>query len=263
MDMNLSGKTAVITGGASGIGAETARAFLNEGCHVAIFGRASSKVKDFTDKLKGEGYELFGGAADITKMKSIELFAGKVEDKYGGIDIWVNNAGIEHYVALAECEEEIWNEVIDVDLTGVWRGSKVAIPFIAKQGGGTIINISSFCSIVPTARNGIYSVAKAGVNTLTKVLAAELAPMKIRVNCVTPGLIETDMTINQIENIKDKLLQPISMKEFGHPKDIANAIIYLASDKASYINGHSLVVSGGKFLVQNPEDPWNNYIGGY
>lgn len=263
MDMKLTGKTVVITGGASGIGAETARSFLKEGCHVAVFGRDIAKLKSFLNSLNDDGYTAFADTADIADMVSIENFAEKVAEKYGGIDIWVNNAGIEHYVQLSDCSEEDWNEVIDIDLTGVWRGSKAAVPYLKARGGGSIINLSSFCSLMPTAKNGIYSVAKAGVNALTKVFAAELAPFHIRVNAVIPGFIETDMTKEQIGTIDEMLLQPISMRKFGKPEDIANGIVFLASDKAGYISGHELVISGGKFLVQNPQDPWNNYVGGY
>jgi len=263
MDLNLSGKVVVITGGASGIGAETAKAFLNEGCKVAVFGRTNSKVDMFLKRLNSDGYEAFAGTANMKDMKSIEMFAEKVAEMYGGIDIWINNAGIDHYVPLADCEEDNWNEVIDIDLSGVWRGSKVAIPYITKRGGGTIINLSSFCSLMPTTKNGIYSVAKAGVNALTKVLAAELAPKRIRVNSIIPGFIVSDMTKGRIDVIEDTLLQPIAMREFGKPEDIANGIVFLASDKARYINGTELVISGGKFIVQNPEDPWNNYECGF
>lgn len=263
METKLSDKVVVITGGASGIGSETARQFLKEGCKVAVFGRARSKIDQFFNEISKDGFEVLTDTADVKDMRSLERFAGKVEAEYGGIDIWINNAGIEHYIPLADCEEDMWNDVMDVDLSGVWRGSKVAIPYIKKRGGGSIINLSSFCSLMPTAKNGIYSVAKAGVNALTKVLAAELAPFNIRVNCVIPGFIATDMTSEQIESIKDMLLEPISMKRFGEPADIAKGIVFLAGDCSSYITGHDLVISGGKFLVQNPQDPWNNYLGGY
>jgi NAD(P)-dependent dehydrogenase (short-subunit alcohol dehydrogenase family) len=263
METKLSDKVAVITGGASGIGAETARQFLKEGCKVAVFGRTRSKVEQFSKEIDKEGFEILADTADVRDMESLERFAGKVEAEYGGIDIWINNAGIEHYIPLADCEEDMWNTVIDVDLTGVWRGSKAAVPYIKKRGGGSIINISSFCSLIPTARDGVYSVAKAGVNALTKVLAAELAPFHIRVNGVIPGFIATDMTTEQIEAIKDMLLEPISMRRLGEPADIAKGIVFLAGDCSGYINGHALVISGGKFLVQNPQDPWNNYSGGY
>lgn len=263
MDMSLRGKIAVISGGAGGIGGATARMLLEEGCKVAIFGRDRAKMEMFSDELSAGGHEIMTGVADVRHIQSMERFADQVQEAHGGIDIWINNAAIEHYVPLTECSEEIWNEVIDVDLSGVWRGSRAATPYLKKMGGGSIINISSFCSLLPTAKNGAYSVAKAGVNTLTRVMAAELAPYDIRVNCVIPGFIATNMTKLQIESIEEVLLQPISMRRFGKVEDVAKGIVYLASDMSSYVTGHELVISGGKFLVQNPQDPWNEYVGGY
>lgn len=263
MDTGFANKVVAITGGASGIGAATAIAFLREGCRVAICGRNKSKLDFFSSQVGILGHDILTMQADVTDAKSLELFAAEISRVYGGIDVWVNNAGIEHYVPLIACSEEDWNEVIDVDLTGVFRGSKAAIPYLKEKKGSSIINLSSFCSQIPTAKNGAYSVAKAGVNALTKVLAAELAPYGIRVNSVIPGFIQTDMTVDQIGTIADQLLEPIAMKRFGKPEEIADAIVFLASRQASYITGHGLVVSGGKYLVQNPQDPWNGYQGGY
>lgn len=263
MDMKLANKVVVITGGASGIGEATARAFLEEGCHVAVCGRNREKLVFFAERMREEGYEILAIQADAKDLASLESFAECVASKYGSIDVWINNAGVEHYIPLEDCGEEIWNEVIDVDLTGVFRGSKAAIPYLKKQGGGSIVNLSSFCAHMPTAKNGIYSVAKAGVNALSKVLASELAPYGIRVNTIVPGFIRTDMTAEQIGSIADMLLEPISMRRFGTPREIADAIVFLTSEKAGYITGHELVISGGKFLVQNPQDPWRQYQGGY
>lgn len=264
MDLGLKGKIAVITGGASGIGAASAELLLAEGCKVAVCGRSKEKLDRFAATMQNKGYEVFIKIADVADMISIQDFADEVNALYGGIDIWINNAGIEHYVPLLDCDETHWNEVIDVDLTGVWRGCKAAIPYISENGGGTIINLSSFCSHMPTAKNGVYSIAKAGVNALTKVLAAELAPRNIRVNCIVPGFINTDMTSHQIKTIEEMLIDPISMRRFGKPEEIAYGILYLTSEKfSSYITGHELIIAGGKFLVQNPKDPWNNYEGGY
>lgn len=263
MDMGLTNKVVVITGGASGIGAATARAFLEEGCRVAVCGRSHEKLVSFAESVRNESCEILAVQADVRDLASLESFAEQVASQYGGIDVWINNAGIELYVPLEDCSEKDWNEVLDVDLTGVFRGSKAAIPYLKERGGGSILNLSSFCAQMPTAKNGIYSVAKAGVNALSKVLAAELAPYGIRVNTIVPGFIQTDMTAEQIGSISEMLLEPISLRRFGTPQEIADAIIFLASEKAGYITGQELVVSGGKFLVQNPQDPWRNYQGGY
>jgi len=261
--MKLRDKVVVITGGGGDIGAETARLFLDEGCKVAVCGRTQQTLDKFKEEIKEKGGDIFTKTADVRKTEDLEAFAKAVAGAYGGIDIWINNAAIEGYSPLMECTEEFWNMVLDINLTGTWRGAKAAVPYMEKRGGGCIINISSFCSIVPTAKNGVYSVSKAAVDSLTKVLAAELAPKNIRVNSLLPGFTATQMTEDKVATIKEMLVEPISMRRLGNPRDIAGAILFLASDMARYVDGHALIVSGGKFLVQNPQDPWNNYQGGY
>lgn len=263
MDMKLRDKVVVVTGGAGDIGAETALEFLQEGCKVAVCGRSQQSLDQFKARVNAEGFNALTGVADVTCQGNLELFAKKVADEYGGIDIWVNCHGIEGYSPLLECTEEFWNKVLDINLSGTWRGTKVAVPYMEKRGGGSIVNVSSFCSIVPTAKNGVYSISKAAVDNLTKVMAAELAPKNIRVNAVLPGFTATNMTADKVNSIKDMLVQPISMRRLGNPGDIARGILFLAGDGGRYIDGHALVISGGKFIVQNPQDPWNNYQGGY
>ena len=261
--MKLNGKVIAITGGGGGIGAEIARLFLDEGCSAAVCGRTQKVLDELREEIRGTGKDIFTKTADVRKLSDLEAFAKAVAETYGGIDIWVNCAAVEGYAPLIECTEELWDTVIDVNLTGTWRGAKVAAPYIEKRGGGSIINISSFCSIVPTAKDGVYSVSKAAVDSLTKVLAAELAPKNIRVNALLPGMTETKMTEEIVANIKDMLIEPISMQRLGNPGDIARGVLFLASDMGRYVDGHALVISGGKFIVQNPLDPWNNYQGGY
>lgn len=263
MDMKLKDKISVITGGAGDIGAEIAMSFLNEGGKVAVCGRNQQALDGFKAKVNQAGYDILTKTADVRDFKSIEDFAKSVAETYGGIDIWVNCAGIEGYSPLVECTEEFWNMVLDINLSGTWRGIKAAVPHMEKRGGGCIINISSFCSLIPTAKNGVYSVSKAAVDSLTKVMAGELAPKNIRVNSVIPGFIATEMTREQIASIEQMLIEPISMRRLGNPGDIARGVIFLASDMGRYVDGHALVISGGKFIVQNPQDPWNNYQGGY
>jgi NAD(P)-dependent dehydrogenase (short-subunit alcohol dehydrogenase family) len=263
MDMKLKDKVVVVTGGAGDIGGETVMAFLREGSKAAVCGRSKNKLDDFKAQAKKEGFDVLTGIADVTDMDSLEKFAKLVADEYGGIDIWINCAGIEGYTPLIECTEEFWDQVIDINLTGTWRGIKVAVPYMEKRGGGSIVNLSSFCSLMPTAKNGVYSISKAGVDSLTKVMAAELAPKNIRVNSVIPGFIATEMTRDKVATIEDMLVEPISMRRLGNPGDVARGILFLAGDGGRYVDGHALVISGGKFLVQNPQDPWNNYEGGY
>ncbi len=261
--MKLRNKVVVVTGGAGDIGAETSLAFLREGCKVAVCGRSQKSLDQFRKKVNAEGFNILTDVADVTSQENLDQFAKKTADEYGGIDIWVNCHGIEGYSPLIECTEEFWNKVLDINLSGTWRGIKAAVPYMEKRGGGSIVNVSSFCSIVPTAKNGVYSISKVAVDSLTKVMAAELAPKNIRVNAVLPGFIATQMTADKVNTIKDMLIQPISMRRLGNPGDIARGILFLAGDGGRYIDGHALIISGGKFIVQNPQDPWNNYQGGY
>lgn len=263
MDINLKDKVAVVTGGAGDIGSETVMEFLKEGCKVAVCGRSQQTLDKFKAIVKEAGYDVFTNVADVSSLESMENFAKSVADEYEGIDIWVNCAGIEGYSPLMECTEEFWNKVLDINLTGTWRGIKVSVPYMEKRGGGSIINVSSFCSLIPTAKNGVYSISKAAVDNLTKVMAAELAPKNIRVNSVIPGFIATEMTRDKVASIEKMLVEPISMRRLGNPGDIARGILFLAGDAGRYVDGHALVISGGKFIVQNPQDPWNNYEGGY
>ena len=263
MDMKLRDKVVVVTGGAGDIGAETSLEFLREGCKVAVCSRSQKSLDKFREKVSSEGFDVLTGVVNVRSQEDLDQFAKKTADTYGGIDIWVNCHGIEGYSPLLECTEEFWDEVLDINLSGTWRGIKAAVPYMEKRGGGSIVNVSSFCSIVPTAKNGVYSISKAAVDSLTKVMAAELAPKNIRVNAVLPGFIATQMTADKVETIKDMLIQPISMRRLGNPGDIARGIVFLAGDGGRYIDGHALVISGGKFIVQNPQDPWNNYQGGY
>ena len=258
MDMGLSGKVAVVTGGSAGIGKGIVEMLLAEGCLVAACGRTKSKL----DKLEADlaaGDKLFTGVADTADAAAVNTFAANVADKFGGIDIWVNNAGIDGFEPLADCSRDLWDNIIAVNLTGVWECSKTAIRYMRKKKSGCIINISSFTSVVPSAKIGAYSVTKSAVNALTRVMAGEIAPEGIRVNCVAPGMITTDLTEHQIEGKEEKLLSLIALRRFGKPEDIASCVVYLASDKSSYITGETIVVSGGKLLVQHPMDPWNNY----
>lgn len=258
MQMGLSGKVAVVTGGSAGIGKGIVEMLLEEGCLVATCGRTKSKL----DKLAADlavGNRLFTGIADTANGDQVEAFAAAVAETFGGIDIWVNNAGIDGFEPLADCSQKLWDSIIAVNLTGVWRCSKTAIRYMRKKKSGSIINISSFTSIVAAPKIGAYSVTKSAVNALTRAMAGEIAPDGIRINCVAPGMVTTELTEHQIAGKEEKLLSLIALRRFGKPEDIASCVVYLASDKSSYITGETIVVSGGKLLVQHPMDPWNNY----
>jgi NAD(P)-dependent dehydrogenase (short-subunit alcohol dehydrogenase family) len=210
MQMGLAGKVAVVTGGSAGIGKGIVEMLLEEGCMVATCGRTRSKL----EKLESDfavGDRLFTGVADTANSDQVNAFAAAVADKFGGIDIWVNNAGIDGFEPLADCSQELWDKILAVNLTGVWQCSKTAIHYMRRKKSGSIINISSFTSIVASAKIGAYSVTKSAVNALTRAMAGEIAPDGIRINCVAPGMIATDLTENLIDGKEEKLLSLIAL----------------------------------------------------
>jgi 3-oxoacyl-[acyl-carrier protein] reductase len=257
LNTGLKDKIVVITGGTSGIGAAMAIEYAKEESKVVVCGRNQSKLENFITSAKEQGYDVDGRTCDITDDKALKIFADDVAQKYGGIDIWINNAGIVAIHPLMEIKTEDWEAVLKTNLTAVFAGSKIAAKYMMKKDGGNIINISSFTALIPTAKNGVYSVSKAGVISLTKVLAAELAPYNIRVNAIIPGYIRTDMGDIDIKSKAEEIIKPIALRRFGTPQDIASGAIFLTSDAASYITGEALVISGGKFIVQNAIDPWS------
>lgn len=253
----LKDKIVVITGGTSGIGAAMAIEYAKEESKVVVCGRNKSKLENFITSAKEQGYDIYGRTCDVTNENNIENFAEGVAQKYGGIDTWINNAGIVVIHPLMEIKTEEWEAVLKTNLTAVFVGSRIAAKYMMKKDGGNIVNISSFTALIPTAKNGAYSVSKSGVISLTKVLAAELAPYNIRVNAIIPGYIRTDMGDIDIKLKAQEIIKPIALRRFGTPLDIASGAIFLTSDAASYITGESLVISGGKFIVQNAMDPWS------
>ncbi|WHH57786.1 3-oxoacyl-ACP reductase FabG [Petroclostridium sp. X23] len=257
MDTGLKNKVAVITGGTSGIGASMALEYAKEGVKVVVCGRNKDKLEGFINSAKEQGYEIDGKICDVSNEQAVKKFADDVAESYGGIDIWINNAGIVKLCSLMKLKMEDWKAILQTNLTAVFVSSRIAAEYMIKRGGGNIVNISSFTALIASANNGAYSVSKAGVITLTKVLAAELAPYNIRVNAIIPGYIRTDMGNIDIDTKAEQIIKPISLKRFGTPQDIAAGAIFLTSDCASYITGEALVISGGKFIVQNAMDPWS------
>jgi len=256
MDLQLTGKVVVITGGAVGIGAACAAAFLKEGCQVAICGRNQEKLDAFKASMVEAGYELFGCVADVANQQALEEFAQQVYAKYGRIDIWVNNAGISHKTKLLEMAATDWDKVMDINLKSVFLGAQVAARYMRKGEGGVILNASSYASVIPSAGGGAYAASKAAVSSLTRTLAAELAPYNIRVNGYIPGVIATQMNSKRLAEQPGATLGQIALNRAGDAKEVAAGLVFLASGAASYITGTDLEISGGKFAVQIPGEPW-------
>ena len=256
MDLQLTGKVVVITGGAAGIGAACAAAFLQEGCQVAICGRSQEKLDAFKARIVAAGYELFGCVADVANQQALEEFAQQVYAKYGRIDIWVNNAGISHKTKLLEMAATDWDKVMDINLKSVFLGAQVAARYMRKGEGGVILNASSYAAVIPSAGGGAYAASKAAVSSLTRTLAAELAPYNIRVNGYIPGVIATQMNSKRLAEQPGATLGQIALNRAGDAKEVAAGLVFLASGAASYITGTDLEISGGKFAVQIPGEPW-------
>lgn len=257
MDLGLNGKVVVITGGAAGIGKATAKEFLREGAYVAVCGRRADKVKEFCEEMKNLGYaRVYGESLDVRSKDAVKEFAIHVFEKFGSIDVWMNNAGIAIDKPFMESTDEEWNKIIGTNLEAVWNCIRTAAPYMMKQEKGVFINISSYAAKIPSAGGAIYAAAKAGVSSLTKTLAAELAPYNIRVLGIIPGMINTEISKKNIKSNREKLISNISMKRLGEAEDLAKPIVFLSSDAAGYMSGFDVEITGGKFAAQNTDWPW-------
>lgn len=251
MQFDFTGKVAVITGGSAGMGFAAAKAFGKSGAKVAICARNEKKINDAVESLKAEGIDAIGAVCDVSVSKELFDFADKVEAAFGKIDIWVSNAGYMPFSLIKDMDDDLWDKVINTNLKSVYNGGKIAYEKMRKNGG-VLINASSFATVIPSTGFGAYAAAKAGVSSLTRTLAAELAPYGIRVVGYIPGVIDTELTKENQRVNGDKLLEPLTIRKIGDADEVAGLITFLASDAAGYITGTCVEVTGGKFAVQNP-----------
>lgn len=252
MDLNMRGKTVVITGGATGIGKAAAFAFLKEGCNVAVCGRRQEKLDEAVAEARENGYSILAIQADVLSETECEEFAGTVADTYGKIDVWINNAGGNQIKSLVDYSADEFRRIVDLNLTSVFIGCKSAYPYL-KETKGVILNAASFAALHANAGRAPYSAAKAGVLSLTRTFAAEFAKDEIRVLAYVPGMIKTDMTAATRGNYEEKLLADIPMRRYGVPEDLAKVLVFMASEAAGYVNGTYIEISGGKRCVQNTQ----------
>jgi NAD(P)-dependent dehydrogenase (short-subunit alcohol dehydrogenase family) len=240
----LDERVAVITGGGSGIGAATARKFAAEGATVAVFDRDAEAAMNVASEVGGHAYAL-----DVRDADEVTGVIDVVAQTLGRIDILVNNAGTGDLRPLHTVDDKLWHRLIDVNLTGTFNATRAVIPYMLETGSGAIVNNASLSGITPTRNEAAYSAAKAGVISLTKSAALEYGPT-VRVNCVAPGHVRTPMTAvwEQMPDAFEPIAEAIPLGRIGEADEIAEVILFLASDRSSYVTGQILSVDGGVSL---------------
>ncbi len=241
----LENKVAIITGGAKGIGKATAQKFLAEGAAVAIWDIDEAAGKAAAAELQAISNKVRFYQVNTTDLHAVTQTAAKVQEDFGGVDILLNNAGITRDSSLKKMTPEQWQQVIDVNLTGVFNCTKAVYPHLEQRGGGRILNAASVVGIYGNFGQTNYVATKAGVIGMTKVWAREFGRKGITVNAVAPGFINTEMLDTVPENVINDLKAKTPMQRLGEVEDIANAYAFLASDEASFISGITLSVDGG------------------
>jgi 3-oxoacyl-[acyl-carrier protein] reductase len=248
MDLGLKGRVAIVTGAARGIGAAIARCLAQEGAQVVVNDIQQEQAENTAAALRARGLEARAVVADITQAAQVQRLVDETVAAYGSVGILVNNAGFTRDKYLVKMSEDDWDGVIDLMLKGAFLCSRAAMPRMIEQGWGRVINISSRAHFGNTTQAN-YSAAKAGLIGLAKALAIEEGRYNITVNCVAPGMIETELTrsLPTYETIKDKALQAQPIKRVGRPEDVADAVAFLCSERAGFISGEVLHVTGGRF----------------
>lgn len=245
--MKLKGKVAVITGSGRGIGAAIAKEFAKHGAKVVLTSRHLSECKTIEKEIKKAGGEALSIACDVSKKKDVDKLMAQTVKKYKKVDILVNNAGVVVQKPFTQMTEKDWDFVLDVNLKGVFLCSSAAAKQMLKKKYGKIISVASIAGKVGFANTSAYCASKAGIVNLTRELSLELSPNNINVNAIAPGVIETAMTKDMLKSkaMKKQFMMQTPIGRVGKPEDIAHAALYLASDDASFVTGHTLVVDGG------------------
>jgi NAD(P)-dependent dehydrogenase (short-subunit alcohol dehydrogenase family) len=243
----LHNKVAIVTGGGSGIGEATALLFAAEGAQVVVADIRLDAARATTAAITAAGGTAVAVPADVTQANDVQAMIQTAVHTYGGLDILFNNAGIGVQGNAVELTEAMWDRVVALNLTGVFLGCKYAIPEMIKRGGGSIINTASIMGLVGGSLSAVYPATKGGVVLLTKNAALDYAQHNIRVNCVCPGHIETPLLQRLLDNPaqREQLLRQYPMGRLGQAREIAQGVLFLASDEASFVTGSALVLDGG------------------
>ncbi|NLX64506.1 MAG: 3-oxoacyl-[acyl-carrier-protein] reductase [Clostridiaceae bacterium] len=245
--MNFKGKTVIVTGSTRGIGNEIAVRFASLGANVMLSGTSDS-VYAAVDVLKEKGYSVAGYCGDVSLPAVAQSLIDKTVETFGSLDILVNNAGVTCDKLLIRMEEEDWDRVINVNLKSAYLCTKAAVRIMMKKRSGSIINITSVVGLMGNAGQANYAASKAGLIGFTKSVAREFAARGITCNAVAPGFIETRMTDSLSAEIKESYLKSIPLGRYGTPSEVADLVVFLASDSARYITGQVINIDGGLYM---------------
>lgn len=243
----LNARTAVITGGAQGLGLAIGQRFVAEGARV-VLGDVNLEATEVAAKRLGGDDVALAVRCDVTQADDVDILIRTAVERFGGLDVMVNNAGITRDATMRTMTEEQFDQVIAVHLKGTWNGTRLAAAIMRERKRGAIVNMSSVSGKVGMVGQTNYSAAKAGIVGMTKAAAKELADLGIRVNAIAPGLIRSAMTEAMPQRIWDQKLAEVPMGRAGEPSEVASVAVFLASDLSSYMTGTVLDVTGGRFI---------------
>ena len=252
MSRRLNGKVGIITGAGSGIGRACAAAMVREGARVVLVGRRRDRVEEVASEL---GETALAVAADVSRSADIQALLDQTASRFGRLDFLLNNAGVLHAGTSEQVTEEQWDQTFNVNVRGLWLLSRAALPHMRKAGGGSIINTASVLGVVGARNRAAYAASKGAVIQLTKCMAVDHAPDKIRVNAICPAFVETELTEGFLAQAADpaavrrERIAAHPIGRLGRPEDIAGLAVYLASDESSWVTGAIMPVDGGYLAV--------------
>jgi 3-oxoacyl-[acyl-carrier protein] reductase len=244
----LTDKVAVITGASRGIGRAIAVALVGQGAKVVASARNAEALDRLIEEIRAQGGEAIAVAGDVSLERDANNLIDRAVDAFGRVDILVNNAGITRDGLLLRMKNEDWDAVLDTNLKGSFLCIRAAAKIMSKQRAGRIINISSVVGEMGNAGQANYCASKAGLLGLTKSVARELARRNVTVNAITPGFIVTDMTDNMTDKAREAMIEQIPLGRLGEAEDVANAVLFLASERSSYVTGQVLGINGGMYM---------------